>query len=326
MVARPVPLPSWMHERIEQTMKALINRGDGAVAVDLAEVPDPQPGPSEAVVGVGAVAVNRGELRLLGMRPHGWRPGQDVAGVVVMPAADGSGPAEGTRVVAWPEQEGWAQQVAVPTSHLATLAPEVSLAQAATLPIAGVTALRVLRLGGDLSSQRVLVTGASGGVGRFAVELAAGSGAEVTGVASNADRAAGLMDLGAGAIVYKMDDAEGPFDLILESAGGPSLVASIGLVAPRGTIAVFGNSSDTAAQVSFGDFRGKAGARIEAFFVYETGEPPTFGDDLKLLVDMIADGSLHPQIGVEAPWTEANQVFAALASREVNGKAVLLVD
>ena len=243
-----------------------------------------------------------------------------------MPAADGSGPAEGTRVVAWPEQEGWAQHVAVPTSHLATLAPEVSLAQGATLPIAGVTALRLLRLVGDLSGQRVLVTGAAGGVGRFAVELAAGSGAEVTGVAASPERAAGLMDLGAGDVLHEIDDFEGPFDLILESAGGSSLEASIGLVAPGGTIAVFGNSSDTAAQVSFGDFRGKAGARIEAFFVYESGEPPTFGEDLKLLADMVAGGSLHPQIGLESPWTEANTVFAALAAREVNGKAVLLVD
>jgi len=307
-------------------MKALINRGDGAVAVDMVELAAPEPGPSEAVVGVGAVAVNRGELRLLGMRPHGWRPGQDVAGVVVVPASDGSGPAEGIRVVAWPEQEGWAQQVTVPTTHLAHLASNVSFAQAATLPIAGVTALRVLRLGGDLSGQRVLVTGASGGVGRFAVELAAGSGAEVTGVASNADRAAGLADLGAAVVVHEIDDAEGSFDLILESAGGASLEASIRLVAPGGTVAVYGNSSNTKAEVSFGDFRGRAGARIIAFFVYESGEPPTFGEDLEVLADMVADGSLHPQIGLEAPWTEANTVFAALAAREVNGKAVLLVE
>lgn len=307
-------------------MKALVNHGDGQAAVDLTEVPDPQPGSSEAVVEVGAVAVNRGELRLLAMRPHGWRPGQDVAGVVAVPASDGSGPAEGARVVAWPEQEGWAQKVAVPTSHLASLAPEVSFAQGATLPVAGVTALRVLRLGGDLSGRRVLVTGAAGGVGRFAVELAAGAGAEVTGVAGSPDRAVGLEDLGAAAVVHEIDDAEGVFDLILESVGGASLEGSIRLVAPGGTIAVYGNSSNTQTHVSFGDFRGHAGSRIVAFFVYESGEPPLFGEDLQILADRIADGSLHPQIGLEAPWTEANTVFAALGAREVNGKAVLLVD
>jgi NADPH:quinone reductase-like Zn-dependent oxidoreductase len=306
-------------------MRALANRGDGSPAVDLVEAPDPDAQPNEAVVAVRAVAVNRGELRLLSTRDAGWRPGQDVAGVVSEPAADGSGPAEGTRVVAWPEQAGWAEKVAVPTSQLATLGPEVTFAQGATLPIAGMTALRALRVGGDLADRRVLVTGASGGVGRFAVELAAGSGADVVGVASNPDRAEGLADLGAAAVVHDIGDAEGPFDLILESAGGDSLETAITLVAARGTIVVFGNSSNSVSKLSFADFRGRPGARIEAFFVYESGEPPSFGEDLQLLADKVAAGELHPQIGLEVPWIEANDAFRALADREVNGKAILLV-
>jgi len=240
-------------------------------------------------------------------------------------AADGSGPEKGTRVVAWPEQAGWAERVAVPTSHLGTLQDEVSFAQAATLPIAGVTALRLLRIGGELSGKRVLVTGAAGGVGRFAVELASQFGAEVTGVAASPQRAEGLDAIGAHAVVDDIEQAEGEFDLILEGVGGASLEASIRLVAPRGTILVFGNSSNSPAQVSFGDFRGHAGARIEAFFVYESGEPPTFGHDLQLLADMVAEGAIHPQIGMKMGWTEANIVFQAVADRQVNGKAVLLV-
>jgi NADPH2:quinone reductase len=307
-------------------MKALVNKGEGGVAVDFAELAEPVPGETEAVVEVGAMAINRGELRLMAARPQGWRPGQDVAGIVVRAADDGSGPAEGSRVVAWPEQAGWAQRVAVPTSHLAVLAPQVTLQEAATLPVAGVTALRALRVGGDLLGRKVLITGAAGGVGRFAVELAARAGAVVTGVAADAARAAGLEDLGATSVVHDMDKAEGPFDVILEGAGGTSLEAAVRLVAPRGEIVVFGNSSDTPASISFGDFRGKAGARITAFFVYESGEPPTFGEDLQLLADMIADGSLHPQIGLETSWTKANSVFEAFARRQVIGKAVLVVD
>ncbi len=307
-------------------MKALTNRGGGEVAVDVTEVPEPQPAPSEALVEVAAAAINRGELRLLAARPRGWRPGQDVAGVVVRAAADGSGPGEGSPVVAWPEQAGWAQRVAVPTTHLAVLAAEVPLSTAACLPVAGVTALRLLRLGGDPKGKRVLVTGAAGGVGRFAVELAAGAGAAVTAVAASPSRAEGLEELGAETIVNEIEEASGPFQLILESVGGRSLEASVRLVAPGGTIALYGNSSDTAAQISFGDFRGRAGARIEAFFVYESGEPPPFGEDLQLLADMVAQGSLHPHPGLEVPWTEANAALAALAQREVRGKAVLLVD
>ena len=307
-------------------MKALVNKGDGGVAVNLIEVPEPAPAPSEAVVEVRAVAINRGELRLLEIRPQGWRPGQDVAGVVIDAAGDGSGPTEGTRVVAWPEQQGWAQRVAVPTSHLAELAPDVSFSGAATLPVAGVTALRTLRLGGDLAAKRVLITGAAGGVGRFAVELAARAGADVVGVAADESRGDGLRGLGASGVVHQMDDAPGRFDLILESAGGPSLEAAVRLVAPRGVIVVFGNSSNSQATLSFGDFRERAGARIVAFFVYESGEPPSFGEDLQLLADLVAADELHPQIGLEASWTETESVFDALAQRQVNGKAVLLVD
>jgi NADPH:quinone reductase-like Zn-dependent oxidoreductase len=307
-------------------MRALVNRGEGGVAVDLVELPEAEPGPNEALVEVAAMAINRGELRLLAARPQGWRPGQDVSGIIVAAAADGTGPAEGSRVVAWPEQAGWAERVAVPTSHMATLAPQVSLQEAATLPVAGVTALRALRIGGDLLGRKALITGAAGGVGRFAVELAARAGAVVTGVAADAVRAAGLDELGAENVVHDMDKAEGPFDLILEAAGGKSLEAAVRLVAPRGDIVVFGNSSDTPASISFGDFRGKAGARITAFFVYESGEPPTFGEDLQLLADMIADDTLHPQIGVEESWTRANEVFEAFARRQLIGKAVLLVD
>lgn len=306
-------------------MRALVNRGDGTPAVDLVEVEDPTPMDDEAVVDVAAVAVNRGELRLLSMRDAGWRPGQDVAGTVSTAASDGSGPEVGTRVVAWPEQAGWAEKVAVPTSHLAPIATGVGFAQAATLPIAGMTALRALRVGGSLEGKSVLITGGSGGVGRFAVELAANEGARVLAVAGNPKRAEGLTGLGAAAVVHETAEADGPFDLILESVGGPSLEAAIGLLAPRGTVVVFGNSSNSEARLSFADFRGKPGARIEAFFVYESGEPPSFGSDLQLLADMVARGSLHPEIGLEVPWTDADDAFRALQDRQVNGKTVLLV-
>ncbi len=306
-------------------MKALVNRGTEQGAVDLADVPAPSPQDDEALVEVKAVGVNRGELRLLSFRDRGWRPGQDVGGIISGPAADGSGPERGTRVVAWPEQAGWAEQVAVPTSHIAVLDDAVTFAQAATLPIAGMTALRALRIGGDLDGKRVLITGASGGVGRFAVELASRSGAEVVGVASGPDRATGMEQLGASSVVEDIEDSGGGFDLILESAGGTSLEKSIGQVAPRGVIVVFGNSSNTESRISFADFRGRPGARLEAFFVYESGEPPSFGEDLQLLADMVAAGDLHPQIGLEVPWTRANEALLALQNREVNGKAVLLV-
>ena len=89
---------------------------------------------------VHAFSLNRGELALLANRPEGWRPGQDVAGVVVQPAADGSGPEKGTSVVALVDGAGWSQHVAAPTARMAVLPDNVSFASAATLPVAGLTA------------------------------------------------------------------------------------------------------------------------------------------------------------------------------------------
>src|SRR3974390_1326868 len=91
--------------------------------------------------------------------------------------------------------EGWAQRVAVMSHRMAALPDGVSFAQACTLPVAGLTALRTLRHGAPLLGKRVLITGAAGGVGTIAVQLAARSGARVTAIVGNAARAAGLAEL-----------------------------------------------------------------------------------------------------------------------------------
>src|SRR5439155_7604613 len=141
----------------EVFMKALVSTPDEPGYVALREVADPQPGPDEAVVRVHASSLNGGELRLLASRPEGWRPGQDIAGVIARAAADGSGPAAGSRVIALAEQAGWAEAVAVPTDRIAVLDDRVGFAEGATLPMAGSTALRTLRLGGNLLGKRVMV-------------------------------------------------------------------------------------------------------------------------------------------------------------------------
>jgi NADPH:quinone reductase len=157
-------------------MVALVTSSDSATGSKRSEFGEPQPSPNEALVFVRATSVNRGELRLIAVRPNGWRPGQDVAGVVERAAADGSGPAVGARVIALLDEAGWAERVAVPIDRLAVLPDNVSFVSAATLPVAGTTALRTVRLGGDLAGQRVLITGASGAVGRSRSRLPATRG------------------------------------------------------------------------------------------------------------------------------------------------------
>lgn len=305
-------------------MRALVNAPGTEGGVELREVPDPEPGPGECLVRVEAVSLNRGELRLLDMRPKGWRPGQDLAGTVVAPAADGTGPPAGARVVGWVDQAGWAERAAVSTGRVAALADGVPPEVGATLPIAGLTALRTLRLAPFLFGARTLVTGAAGGVGRLTVELAALQNAAVTALVGDERRGEGLAELGAAQVVTDLASAEGPFDVVLESVGGEVLSAALRMLAPGGTLVSFGNSSGLPSEIAFGSWGG-GGARVVQFRVYESGEPPAFGDDLALLADLVARDVLHPQVGLVEDWHRAGQALRALRERRVNGKAVLRV-
>ena len=303
-------------------MLALVNTPTKQTAVELRDIAEPEAAADEVIVAVQTFSLNRGELYLLKSRPEGWRPGQDIAGIVVQTAEDGSGPGEGTRIVGLVDSAGWAQRVAVSTKRLAVLPDTVSFAAAATLPVAGRTALRMVRLGGSLLGRRVLITGAAGGVGRFAVQLAALAGAEVTGIVGRPERAAGLRELGAAAVITDIQEADGLFDLILESVGGSSLAAAVRLVAPEGTIVVFGNTSGEDTTINFQSFVGHQGARLTPFFSYLSGSPASFGIDLASLVSLIEEGKLKPQIGLEESWHKLGQTLAALRDRRVNWKAV----
>jgi NADPH:quinone reductase-like Zn-dependent oxidoreductase len=251
-----------------------------------------------------AFSLIRGELRSVSNNCEGWVPGQDVGGVVLKQAADGSGPPTGARVVVLTDEFGWAQRVAVPAHRMAVLPDSVGFAQAATLPVAGLTALRTLRHGAPLLGKRVLITGAAGGVGTIAVQLAARSGARVTAVVGRAERAAGMQELGAHEVIEGIEKAQGRYSLILESAGGASLAHAVKLVEARGTVVVYGNSSGEPTTIAFADFRGAPNSRVQSFSYFYSEAEDRFAPDLALMVSMIADGSRNPQIVMERSWLD----------------------
>jgi NADPH:quinone reductase-like Zn-dependent oxidoreductase len=307
-------------------MLALVATGNGYRA-ELREVEEPQPRSDEAVVAVRACSLNRGEVTTLGASDDGARLGWDVAGEVVTTARDGTGPREGTRVVGLVRRGGWAQRVAVRTHMLAPMPSTLSFDAASTVPVAGLTAWRALQAAEVVNEKSVLVTGASGGVGRFAVQLAGCHlGAHVTAVVGSTARSDGLRDLGADEVVIGMP-ARGEFDVILESVGGPSLARALELVASHGCIVCYGVSSHEPTTFDVGPFFRKGGARLYGLAVFEELAHQRSGTrDLGYLADLMAHGALDPQIGLVAEWTDADRAFGALMAREVQGKAVLRVE
>ena len=304
-------------------MRGYVTDRQGRAGLRLTDdLPEPNPAPNELVLDVRAYSINPGEVSLIGQRSNGWRPGQDVAGVVSRAAANGSAPPEGARVVARANSEGWADRVAVPVSRCAELDDRVSFEQAATLPIAGLTALRALRTGGAVPGRNVLVTGATGGVGQFAVQLAVLSGARVTAQVSRREREPEARALGAHEVVTSLDSSGlGPFHLVLDGVGGPQLARAVQLMAPEGIAALYGRLAGET-QLSISDFYKSAWNGRVIGLVSELPEEIK-GEDLAIIVALVAAGRLTPTIGWTGDWTKTREAFEALARRDIRGKAVL---
>jgi NADPH:quinone reductase-like Zn-dependent oxidoreductase len=300
------------------SMRALIVDPSAPEAVRLAEAPEPLVGSSQVLVDVHHVSLNHGDLNdaRSGRVPPGAVLGSDAAGVVAQSAADGSGPDAGTRVLAL-AQGAFADRTAVEVDALAEVPPSVDLAEAAALPVAGLAALRALRAGGPLSGRRVLITGASGGVGRFAVQLAARAGAHVIASVGSVARGEGLGAKGADEVVVGLEGLDRPVDVVLDNVGGPQMVGAWHLLAPGGNLQSIGWTSGEPA----------------VFPPYSTVGPPkslssflnegATGADLATLLRLVADGSLSVEIGWRGPLERIVDAVEVLRGRRLTGKAIV---
>lgn len=291
-------------------------------------VPDPVPGPSDAVVRMVSTSLNLGETRRsLGVAEDGFRPGWDVAGYVETAAADGSGPASGARVVGFVEGGAWAEKVVLPARRLAEIPAGVTFDQAACLPVAGLTAYYALAQGGFLAGKKLLIDGASGGVGHLACQMASVSGAETIAIVRRNAAAARLEALdGVEVLVTEtLSDAAsaGPFDVIVDSIGGEALGQALGMLAGDGVCVTLGDAGNEPAEFNPRPFFRAGSARLYGLYVVEEIHRHQPAPALKHMLRMIERGLLTPEIAVVAEWDEIGEIARRLVDREIMGKAVI---
>ncbi|MFJ6622241.1 zinc-binding dehydrogenase [Kitasatospora sp. NPDC091335] len=308
-------------------MRALLVDRSAPGGLRLGTAPDPEPAPHQALVRVTATSLNYGEVAFgLDAAPDGTVLGWDAAGTVERAAADGSGPAEGTPVVTLMPAGGWAELRAVDTGLIGAAPAGADLGALATIPVAAATALRALHRIGPLLGRGVLVTGATGGVGRYAVQLARAAGAHV--IASTGSPARNgdvLRGLGAHEVVTSPKEAAGPVDGVVDLVGGHHLVEAYRVLGPGGTLVAAGHSSGRGEDFAFGDLFGDAARHDRSVISFYLLACPGLDRDLGWLAHRVAAGELDPGITWRGGWDDAAGAVDALLGRRLHGKAVLTI-
>jgi NADPH:quinone reductase-like Zn-dependent oxidoreductase len=290
----------------------------------LASVPRPTLAADQALIRVANVSLNAGEVRGALSAEDGFRPGWDFAGVVAEPAADGGGPPLGARVAGFTFGGAWAEYVAASAPWLAVVPAAVSLADASTLPAAGGTARAALGMGPRREGRKVLVTGASGGVGVFAVQLGALRGDVVTAAIRNPDNEALMRDLGAHNVAVGSDlagaEVYGPYDLVVEMVGGETFTTALSLLAPGGTcVAVGGAAGPTA----FDRSKIAAGASIYALAMIYEWQSEAASVGFAELLEQVRQGALRTVIGRRGELADIADIAIDYVQRRFAGKAVV---
>jgi len=308
-------------------MQAVVTEPQAPSRLVLREVPIPIPAPNQALIKVKAFSLNQGETRTALDTTDSYTPGWDFAGVVDKAAADGSTPKEGTRVFGYIARGSWAEYLVAPGGLMAEIPEGISYAQAAAIPIAGLTAMGCLDASGVMLDRSTLITGASGGVGRFACQLAALAGAKVFAVSRRSDILQQLQQDGVkpSGIFASVAEAKlaGTFDLIWDSVGGDSLATALTMLSRNGICVNYGNSSR---QPTIFDVR-TPGWPFHGIQCIWLGREPIHNSTpiFNRLIDLVKQGRLRVPIDIVLPWASVAQAAERLVQQQVNGKIVLEV-
>ena len=303
-----------------------------AEIVTLTSGPLRTPNSNEAIVNISTISLNRGELRRAQSASDGkLQIGWDFVGTLDKPAVDGTGPPTGTRVVGFsPRMEGWAEQISIATSYIAPIPSSVSNAQAATTPVAGLTALHSVDAGIGILGRKALITGATGGVGMFALQLAALAGALPYAQIRRLDQKSFIRTLGEFPVIVTADgDAlaeHGQFRLIIDGISGSILKKAIEGLGPDGMCVCYGVTDTPEVPIDIGMFMRIGLAQIMGFHLYAKSETSPPSENLPRLLTLVENGSLNCVIERETSWDEINRVAEDLIDRNFLGKAVLHID
>ena len=322
-------------------MKAIIHEAFGAPneVLRMGEIDVPEIGPDEALVRISATAVAKGDWLITQGLPYIARPsygirspkhrvaGLEFAGTIEAVGSAVTRFAPGDEVVGW-GNEALAEFAAISEDQLVVKPSNVSFEKAAALPVSGFAALQAVRdQGGVEAGDRVLIIGASGGVGSFAVQVAKALGAEVTGVAStrNLDL---VRRLGADHVIdYTSEgitDSGRLFDVVIDIAGNRPLSELRRTLEKKGTLVIVGGSGS---RTTMGFGRTVRASLLSPFVSQRLRgliSKPNAAD-LETLVGYVASGALSPSVDATYPLGEAAAAIDLVGEGRSRGKTVVTV-